>query len=47
MALFDLSKKTIVVTGAAHGIGLFYSQHLAALGASVVLADIDSKKGYR
>ena len=44
MALFDLSKKTIVVTGAAHGIGLFYSQQLAALRASVVLADIDSKR---
>ena len=44
MSLFGLEGRVIIVTGAANGIGLFFSQRLAELGASVVLADIDAEK---
>jgi NAD(P)-dependent dehydrogenase (short-subunit alcohol dehydrogenase family) len=30
-----------IVTGAAHGIGAVYARHLASLGATVVVADLD------
>lgn len=38
-----LNGKTAVVTGAAQGIGSAYARHLAKLGASVVVADIDGE----
>jgi len=39
-----LAGKTIVVSGAAHGIGRAYSERLAADGANVALLDIDAKR---
>jgi NAD(P)-dependent dehydrogenase (short-subunit alcohol dehydrogenase family) len=39
-----LEGKTVVVTGAAHGIGRAYGERLAADGASVALLDIDAKR---
>ena len=39
-----LTNKSVVVTGAAHGIGRAYSERLAADGASVALLDIDGKR---
>jgi NAD(P)-dependent dehydrogenase (short-subunit alcohol dehydrogenase family) len=39
-----LSGKTILVSGAAHGIGRAYSERLAADGANVALLDIDAKR---
>ena len=36
-----MSGKTIIVTGAGHGIGRAYAQRLATEGANVVAADID------
>ncbi len=41
MSLFDLSKKTALVTGAAKGIGRQTALDLAGLGARLVLTDID------
>lgn len=40
-ALFDLSERTAVVTGAATGIGEGIARRLAAAGAAVIIADID------
>lgn len=39
-----LSGKTVIVTGAAHGIGRAYSERLAAEGANVALLDIDGQR---
>ncbi len=39
-----LSGKTIIVSGAAHGIGRAYSEKLASEGASVALLDIDAAR---
>ena len=39
-----LTGKTIIVSGAAHGIGRAYSEKLAAEGANVALLDIDAKR---
>ena len=39
-----LSGKTIIVSGAAHGIGRAYSEKLASEGAGVALLDIDAKR---
>jgi NAD(P)-dependent dehydrogenase (short-subunit alcohol dehydrogenase family) len=42
---FQLSGKTALVTGAAHGIGKAISVALAEAGASVLLTDIDDEAG--
>lgn len=39
-----LSDKTIIVTGAAHGIGRAYAERLAEDGADVALLDIDGPR---
>jgi 3-oxoacyl-[acyl-carrier protein] reductase len=39
-----LTGKTIIVTGAAHGIGRAYAERLADDGANVVLLDIDGPR---
>jgi NAD(P)-dependent dehydrogenase (short-subunit alcohol dehydrogenase family) len=39
----DLSGKTAVVTNAASGVGLTCAHHLAALGAGIVVCDIDAE----
>ena len=39
-ALFDLTGKTALVTGAARGLGLAYAEGLAVAGARVILNDI-------
>lgn len=36
-----MSGKTVIVTGAGHGIGRAYAQRLASEGANVVAADLD------
>ena len=40
-----LEKRVAIVTGGANGIGEAYSKGLAEEGASVVVADIDEKRG--
>lgn len=40
--LFDVKRKTAIVTGAASGLGLAMAQVLAENGARVVLADVDA-----
>jgi len=39
-----LNGKTVIVSGAAHGIGRAYSERLASEGANVALLDIDAKR---
>lgn len=39
--LLGLSAKVVLVTGAAHGQGAAHARQLSALGAAVVLADLD------
>jgi NAD(P)-dependent dehydrogenase (short-subunit alcohol dehydrogenase family) len=39
----DLSGKTALVTNAASGVGLTCAHHLAALGAGVVVCDVDAE----
>ena len=39
-----LADKSVVVTGAAHGIGRAYAERLASEGAQVALFDIDAKR---
>lgn len=41
----DMNGKTVIVTGAANGIGLAEAEVLAAKGANVVLTDIDEAAG--
>ena len=43
--LFRLDGKTAVITGGASGIGKGCGKFLSEMGASVVLADLDEKKG--
>jgi 3(or 17)beta-hydroxysteroid dehydrogenase len=43
----SLGSKTILVTGAASGIGAAASRYFAACGASVVIADIETQTGAR
>jgi len=43
MSIFDLSGKTALVTGAAKGIGRQTALELTALGARVVITDIDAQ----
>ncbi|MFC0527491.1 SDR family NAD(P)-dependent oxidoreductase [Phytohabitans kaempferiae] len=38
-----MTERVVIVTGAAHGIGLAYARRLCADGASVVLADLDEE----
>lgn len=41
----QLAEKTVLITGAAHGIGAASALLFAAEGASIVLADIDAQVG--
>lgn len=41
----DFSNKTVIITGAANGIGRGIALHYAIHGANVVVADIDEKAG--
>ena len=43
LRLPELEDRTVLVTGAASGLGLAIVQGLAQVGASVVLADSDEK----
>jgi NAD(P)-dependent dehydrogenase (short-subunit alcohol dehydrogenase family) len=45
VARHDFSGKVAIVTGAAQGIGEAYARALAAVGAAVVIADIDTGAG--
>ena len=45
MDWLDLSKKTVIVTGAGSGIGRAVAQGFARVGADVVVADVDEKAG--
>jgi 3-oxoacyl-[acyl-carrier protein] reductase len=40
-----LKGKAVVVTGAGQGLGRAYAEHLAALGASVVVAEVLAERG--
>jgi 2-keto-3-deoxy-L-fuconate dehydrogenase len=47
MKMFDLTDKIAVVTGGASGIGEAIAKTLAAAGAFVYIADLDTKNGRR
>jgi NAD(P)-dependent dehydrogenase (short-subunit alcohol dehydrogenase family) len=42
--MFDLTGQTMLVTGAASGIGLAISEALLDAGAAVVMADMDGEQ---
>lgn len=44
MKIFDLTNKTIILTGSAGMLGTQYSHILSEAGANVVLVDVDNKK---
>lgn len=41
---FSITGKTVIVTGAANGVGLAIARHLAESGANVMCADMDEVK---
>lgn len=41
---FSIAGKTVIVTGAANGIGLAIGRHFAQAGANVMFADMDEKR---
>ncbi len=43
--LFDISGRTVIVTGGAVGIGKVYSRALGEVGTNVVIADIEAAAG--
>ena len=45
MISLDFSSKTVIITGAANGIGKGIALHYAMKGANIVVADIDEKAG--
>ena len=45
--IFDLSNKTIVITGSAGLLGSQYATTLSDAGANVILVDLDSKKNIK
>ena len=38
----DINNKTLIITGAARGLGRVMATHLASLGAQVALIDLDA-----
>ena len=42
--LFNLDKKTVIITGSSGRLGSQYAKILSMAGANVVLADIETKK---
>ena len=42
--IFDVSKKTVIITGGSGFLGSQYAEGLSEVGANVVIADIDYKK---
>ena len=40
--LFDLTDKVAIITGGAGGIGIVYAEALCSVGASVVIADVNT-----
>jgi 3-oxoacyl-[acyl-carrier protein] reductase len=45
MAEFDLTDKTVIVTGGAHGIGKAIAEKLSIHGANTILVDINDQEG--
>lgn len=43
---FGLERKTAIVTGAAHGIGLAIAQRFVEEGVRVIIADVDTAAGH-
>ena len=43
--IFDFSYKTVLITGAARGIGFTIAENFCKFGAHVVIADINKQKG--
>jgi NAD(P)-dependent dehydrogenase (short-subunit alcohol dehydrogenase family) len=43
--IFDFSNKTVLITGAARGIGFTIAENFCKFGAHVVIADINKQKG--
>ena len=39
----DFSNKTAIVTGAASGMGLLFSENFASLGGNVVMCDVNDE----